>query len=404
MVREILRKVFGVRRLGKGLLIGFSVILVSLVLAPELLDRYHNRVLNLGIKRVPVEAKGLHGSLTVADLHADTLLWSRDFLKRVGYGHIDLPRLREGNVALQVFSVVTKSPRNRNYKSNPSDSDILMPGLILSGWPPRTWSSLLQRALFQSERLQRMVKKSGGDLRLVRNVNDLQSLLALREEKRGSVGALLAIEGAHCLEGKIENIDELFKEGYRMIGLAHFFDNEVGGSAHGVVKNGLTEFGRMVVRQLEERRMIIDLAHSSPRVYEEVLRMATRPIVVSHGGVKGTCDSVRNLGDEILRKIAGQGGLIGIGYWDGAICDPTPSSWARAVEYAITIMGEDHVALGSDFDGAVAVAFDTSELSLLTAELIALGMKEKTIRKIMGENVVRFLRKNLPLEEVKNEH
>lgn len=126
--------------------------------------------------------------------------------------------------------------------------------------------------------------------------------------------------------------------------------------------------------------------------------MATRPIVVSHGGVRGTCDSVRNLGDDMLRKIAERGGLIGIGYWDGAICDPTPSSWARAVEHAITIMGEDYVALGSDFDGAVAVAFDTSELSLLTAELMALGMKEKTIRKIMGENVVRFLGENLPLD------
>tara|TARA_Y100000588_G_scaffold338917_1_gene381219 strand:- start:7462 stop:8193 length:732 start_codon:yes stop_codon:yes gene_type:complete len=242
-----------------------------------------------------------------------------------------------------------------------------------------------------------MVKKSDGDLRLVRNGTDLQLLLASRKETRGLVGALLAIEGAHCLEGQIENIDELFNEGYRMVGLAHFFDNEVGGSAHGVDKKGLTEFGRMVVRQLEKRRMIIDLAHSSPRVYEEVLRMATRPIVVSHGGVKGTCDSVRNLDDNILRTIAERGGLIGIGYWDGAICDPTPSSWARAVEYSIAIMGEDHVALGSDFDGAVAVGFDTSELSLLTAELMALGMKEKTIRKIMGENVVRFLQENLPL-------
>ena len=181
-----------------------------------------------------------------------------------------------------------------------------------------------------------------------------------------------------------------------MIGLAHFFDNEVGGSAHGVDKSGLTEFGRLVVKQLEERRMIIDLAHSSPKVYEEVLRMATRPIVVSHGGVKATCDSLRNLSDEMLRAIAERGGLIGIGYWDGAICDPTPRSWARAVEHAVTIMGEDHVALGSDFDGAVAVAFDTSGLSLLTAELMALGMKEQSIRKIMGENIVRFLRENLP--------
>ncbi len=387
------------RRLIKGLVVVGVVGLVLGLLAPGLLDRYHNRVLPFEYGPVPEEAEALHRSLMVADLHADSLLWSRNLLKRADHGHVDLPRLREGNVALQIFCAVTKSPRNRNYQSNPSNSDILTPGLIVARWPPRTWTSLLQRALYQSEKLHRFVEGSAGELRLLRDSADLRALLETRGEKRGPVGTLLAVEGAHCLEGRIENIDGLFEAGYRMIGLAHFFDNEVGGSAHGVDKGGLTEFGRSVVRRLEERKMIVDLAHSSPKVYEEVLAMATRPVVVSHGGVKGTCDSIRNLGDETLRKIAENGGLVGIGYWVGAICEPTSRSWAQAVEHAVAIMGEGHVALGSDFDGAVAVPFDTSRLSLLTAELLALDMEERTIRKIMGENVVRFLLENLPEDE-----
>jgi len=142
--------------------------------------------------------------------------------------------------------------------------------------------------------------------------------------------------------------------------------------------------------------MIIDLAHSSPNAVADVLDMATRPVVVSHTGVRGACDSVRNLSDQLMKRIAAQGGLIGIGYWEGAVCDISPAGVAASIAYAIDLVGEDHVALGSDYDGATQVAFDTSQLVLLTDALLKAGVSEEAIAKVMGGNLIAFLRANLP--------
>ena len=105
-----------------------------------------------------------------------------------------------------------------------------------------------------------------------------------------------------------------------MMSPSHFFDNDIGGSAAGVHKIGLTEKGREWVRQMEARHMIVDLAHASAKTIEDVLAIATRPLVVSHTGVKGTCNNNRNLSDDQIRAVAAKGGLIGIGYWDTATC------------------------------------------------------------------------------------
>jgi microsomal dipeptidase-like Zn-dependent dipeptidase len=119
-------------------------------------------------------------------------------------------------------------------------------------------------------------------------------------------------------------------------------------------------------------------------------------VILSHGGVKGTCDTARNLDDELMQDIAMHGGVVGIGYWDGAICDPSPKGVVSAIRYAIDLMGVEHVALGSDYDGATAVTFDVSELSVLTEEMLQAGFTEDEIRAVMGENVKQFLLANLP--------
>ena len=103
-----------------------------------------------------------------------------------------------------------------------------------------------------------------------------------------------------------------------MVGLAHFFDNAVAGSAHGVEKGGLTALGRELVAELEARSMIVDLAHSSARTIDDVLSIATRPVVASHTGVRGVADNARNLPDDQLRGIAATGGMVGIGFWPTA--------------------------------------------------------------------------------------
>ena len=181
-----------------------------------------------------------------------------------------------------------------------------------------------------------------------------------------------------------------------MIGLAHFFDNELAGSMHGERKYGLTAFGLQVMRAMEAKGMIVDVAHCSHACFADVMRLATRPVVVSHGGVKATCDTNRNLSDDELRLLAKNGGVIGIGYWDAAVCAPTPAATARAIVHAVAVAGIDHVGLGSDFDGSVTTGFDTAHLDAVTQTLIDAGLSDSGIAKIMGGNVQRLLLAGLP--------
>ena len=341
------------------------------------------------------DAQALHDSLFIADLHSDSLLWKRDLTRRSEIGHMDLPRMRDGNVALQVFSATTKSPAGQNYDRNEAQaSDRITMLAIASFWPPRTWGSIYERAVYQLEKLHALAERS--ELAVITTGREMAELIAARERGDDAIGAVYLIEGAHPLEGDIEKLDALYDQGLRIVGLTHFFDNEVGGSLHGVSGEGLNDFGRQVVRRVDEKRMIIDIAHASPQMVRDVLDMSERPVILSHGGMKGVCNTARNLDDDLMQQVAARGGLIGIGFWDAAVCDVTPAGVVNAIRYAIDLLGVEHVALGSDYDGATAVMFDISEIAVLTQEMLKAGFTEREIRLVMGENTQRFLLENLP--------
>jgi membrane dipeptidase len=380
---------------------------VFFYVVPALVEARFNRALRAPPYAASERALGLHSALYVADLHADTLLWDRDPLARSPRGHADLPRLAEGGVALQVFAAVTKAPRGLNVERNAADTDNITPLVVAARWPPRTWTSLKERALYQARKLHEAAARSGGRLVFIRSAEDLERHRRGRDEWRerntgprqresAPVAALLAVEGAHALDGDVRNLDALFGAGFRMIGLAHFFDNEFAGSAHGVGKGGLTAAGLELVRGMERRGVVVDLSHASARTFDDVLAVATRPVVVSHTGVRATCDNARNLSDEQLRKIAATGGVVGVGFWETAVCGHEARSIARAIRHAADVAGADHVALGSDFDGAVTTPFDASGLALVTEALLAENFTEDEIRKIMGDNVLRVLAATLP--------
>jgi membrane dipeptidase len=341
-------------------------------------------------------AREVHARATVVDLHADPLLWGRDLLVRGTRGHIDVPRLIEGNVAVQVFGVATKSPRRLNIERNDDRSDNVTALAIGRGWPPGTWRSLTARSLHLANAFHGMAAASGGRLSGIRSGADLDAYLAHRADDPGIVGGLLAIEGAHALGPDLAGLDAIEAAGFRMVGLAHFFDNAVAGSAHGVEKGGLTALGRELVAELEGRRMIVDLAHSSARTIDDVLGLAQRPVVASHTGVRGVCDNARNLPDDHLRGIAATGGLVGIGFWPTACGGDDAAAIARSIAYAVGVAGVDHVGIGSDFDGGVGVPFDASGMALLTAALLDEGLDEASIAKVMGGNAIRVLRAGLP--------
>jgi len=368
----------------------------AFALLPGYLDARLNPVVSAPVVSPSDIAQRLHRNLFVADLHSDFLLWSRDPLTRANRGHTDLPRLVEGNVALQVFSTVTKSPRGQNYEANRGDTDNITPLAVLQLWPPSTWRSLAARALYQARRLVEASARSGGRLSVIRTASDLDRFVQQRSTNPGMIAGLLSTEGLQALDGNLQNVERLFEAGFRMFGLTHFFDNEIAGSAHGIGKGGLTQLGRQVLRRMEELQILVDLAHASPRTIQEVLGMTHRPVVISHTGVQGTCPGTRNLSDEQLRGIAATGGVIGIGYWDGAVCTIGAASTARAIRHAVDVVGVNHVALGSDFDGTTRMPFDTSGLVQVTQALLDQGFNPEQIALIMGGNVLRLLRETLP--------
>ena len=363
-------------------------------------EGWMNSVERVALPPVSANAQALHQSSVVVDLHADPLLWDRDLLERASTGHVDLPRLREGGVSLQVFGVVTQFPVTAGIeRTDPRWPDAITLLALVDRWPWEAVRSLKARALYQAHELDRLAAAPAGRFALVRSRADLDRFLAARAEDPALVGGLLALEGAHALEGDPANVATLFDAGVRMIGLTHFFDNEFAGSAHGIQKGGLTEKGRTLVREMERRGIIVDLAHASSTTIDDVLAMAEHPPVVSHTGVRGTCDNPRNLSDDQVRAIAGAAGVIGIGFWKTAVCGLGPADIARTIQYTVDLVGDDHVALGSDFNGAVTTGFDASGVPAITQALLASGLAESSVRKIVGANAVRLFRERLPAED-----
>lgn len=366
---------------------------------PVVVELGRNRVVPHDPWPVSDAARALHERLVIGDWHSDALLWDRNLLERSARGHVDLPRLRDGNVAVQMFTTVTKSPKGQNYSHNTTDAaDNITPLVIAQLRPPRSWFNLTERALDQAARLERFAQKAPEQLQIIRTRNDLATVLNARAEGAQIVGGLLGAEGAHALSGDLANLDRMYDAGFRLIGLTHFFDNELGGSLHGEGGNGagLTEFGQEVVAQMIARDMIIDLAHASPQMARDVLAMDGARPIVSHTGIYSHCNTPRNFADDLMQAIAAKGGVIGIGYWEDVTCDATPKGVAGTIVAAINLVGADHVSLGSDYDGAVETAFDTSELVALTQALMNAGLSEATIAKVMGGNMMRYLAEMLP--------
>lgn len=389
------------RRWLRRILLGLAVLLVVglagfFTLAPGIVERGMNKVVSRDLTEVTEETERLHDSLTIVDLHSDTLMWNRDLLDRADRGHMDLPRLQDGNVALQVFSSVSKSPKGQNYDSNTDESDNITLLAFAQLQPPRTWFSLLQRSLYHADRLEDAAEDSDGALMLVRTRADLDELVERRARGEDVVGGLFSVEGLHNLEGKAANLEKLFDAGMRMAGFTHFFDNEVAGSMHGVKKGALTDLGREVFDEMEERGIVVDIAHASHPAIAEMLARATRPVVASHGGVQATCEVNRNLTDEEIRGVAATGGVIGVGYWDAAVCELSPGAVVDAIEHVIAVGGLATAALGSDYDGATTVAWDTSDIAVITQELRDRGHGDEDIAAIMGGNTLRVLRAVLP--------
>ena len=368
-----------------------------LTFAPAILDEQQNVVVEHQAYEISDQAQQLHSSLLIGDWHADSLLWMRNLSEQYDYGHLDFPRMQQGNMALQMFTTVTKSPSGQNYERNSSDaSDNITLLAMAQRWPAATWTSLAERALFQADKLYKLAARDPDNLMLIRSRIELAEFLKRRQSNPTLIGGLLGTEGSHALDGDLDNIQRLFNNGFRMMSLQHFFDNKLGGSLHGTSGEGLTQFGRDAVNKMLALGIMLDVSHSSEQVVVDTLAISNKPLIVSHTGFQGHCPSPRNISDKLMEQIAAAGGLIAVGFWDGAICGNSPATVAAAIVYGIGLVGEDHISLGSDFDGTVTTSFDGSEMAIITQALLEANLSEQQIRKVMGENMLTFLQTYLP--------
>jgi membrane dipeptidase len=364
--------------------------------AADLFLRLTNRTTLKRPYSISSRAVALHQALFVVDLHCDALLANRDLFMKSRLGHVDIPRLLEGNMAIQVFSIPTVAPVRAGIPWIPTEMDAM--GMLFSalGWPSHTRKSTLERALHACRRFNYVAKESQGVFRSIMSVAALDAYVQERQNNPGLTAGILGVEGLHCLESSINNLDIFFDAGVRTAGLVHLSDNDLGGSAHGRKQGGITSFGESVLAGMEKKSMLVDLAHASARLLDDVLDRATRPMIISHTGLKGAHNNDRNISDGHARRIAAAGGIIGIGFFPWAIGACTMKALLKTLLYAVNLVGADSVALGSDFDGMVATPFDVSGMALLTDALLEHGLTTPDIAKIMGGNALRVFRDTLP--------
>jgi membrane dipeptidase len=220
--------------------------------------KYFDTSMNKITRSIPSQPNAGYDSLSfIADLHCDMLLWDRDFFEEHNYGHVDLPRMQKANMAFQAFTIVSKTPRGMNIEKNSDETDQIGLLSFVQLRPPSSWFSIKARAMHQVNQLREFERQSGGQFRIIRSKSDLKNLIDDRSENKKLTSGLIGLEGAHCLEGELSNLVEFYEAGVRYIGLAHFFDNEWTGSAHGIDKGGLTEIGKQLIKKMDSLHVVI---------------------------------------------------------------------------------------------------------------------------------------------------
>jgi membrane dipeptidase len=363
------------------------------------------------------QARRLHFSSIVVDTHDDTTqrFFSNNFDlgKRNSTGHIDIPRMREGGLNAIFFS-------------------IWIDGRTMG--PPA-----IQQALDQIDAIQQNVHKYSKDLAFARTAADVR--LA---HKQGKIAVLMGIEGGHMLGNDIRMVRIYSDLGVRYMTLSHFYNDEwADSSTDKPAHNGLTDYGKEIVREMNRTGMLVDISHVSDKTFYDALAVSRAPLIASHSSCRALCNHPRDMTDDMIKALAEKGGVIQINYEksfiDQAYKDARDKqaggvvnvfeqiqkecgkdqecftrkmdeqekqatadgrlphvSWERIIDHidhAVKLVGADHVGLGSDFDGASMPdgMDDVTHLPQITDALLKKGYSESDIRKILGENTLRVL-------------
>src|SRR5271156_107121 len=369
------------------------------------------------VDNISAQAHKLHFSSIVLDTHDDTTqrLFSKDYDlgKQNRDGNVDIPRMREGGMNAIFFS-------------------IWIDGRIMG--PPA-----IQKALDQIDAVRENVKKYSKDMQLARTADDVR-----RAHAQGKIAALMGVEGGHMIGNDIRMVRIFADLGVRYMTLSHFYNDEwADSSTDKPAHNGLTDFGKDVVREMNRQGIVVDISHVSDKTFYDALEVSKAPLIASHSSCRALCNHVRDMSDDMIKALAAKGGVIQINYEKSFIdqaykdaqdkeaggvvehmneltknCNNDEAcisremaklqqkltaegklphvSWERIIDHidhAVKMVGADHVGLGSDFDGADMPEGleDCSKLPKITEALPRKGYSEGDIRKILGENTLRVM-------------
>lgn len=344
---------------------------------------------------VPAAAQAVHDRLLVADLHADTLIWRRDLLRRGDLGHFDFPRMQDGGLAIQGFLVVTEAPREVIGGGLTDKSDRLTALGVFDQWPLPAIVDQTERALYLGSKLGAFCRRSEGRIRLIRTATELKSALDARAAGQDVRAVYLGLEGSDGTKHSIANLERLFKAGFVMSELCHYTDTPFAASSSGASGAGLTGLGRDAVKTMDGMGMLVDLAHASPRTAEDVLAIVKKPPLITHTGSASCHHDPKCLPDALLREVARRGGVVGLGFVSDYVGGDDFNAVVHALEHLTQVVGVEGVALGSGFC-ALPLPVAVDHFPRLTQALMDRGFTETDIARIMGGNVARYLLSALP--------
>jgi microsomal dipeptidase-like Zn-dependent dipeptidase len=360
----------------------------------RLVDRAVNRTARPGRLPASEVAAKLVRTSPVIDLVVGSALFRDTFVAGSRHGHVDLPRLKASGTNVVGLTIATAWPDLRGSLSRWQFRSL--------GMPPAAVGSNMGIAEWLIERIRRWCSESDGQLQVIRSPADLQACLV----EGGPVGVCIGVQGGHVLDGDAGNIARLWEAGIRMFAPAHVMDNALVGSSTGRGAGGLTDYGRDVIAALEEQSIIVDLSHMSLAGIAEALPALRRPFVMSHTGLTDIAGgrsrwrryspATRNIPASVAAEVAAAGGLVGIVLSTDLLGGSTLDAAVRAFSLAVESCGEEHVAIGSDMDGALRTVIDIEGLPALADALLGAGMPDASVSDLLGLNAARMLRTALP--------
>ena len=328
-----------------------------------------------------MDYQSIHKESTVVDTHCDTLkclfheftkprdsMWElrEDMGQRSSLGHLDVPRMIDRGISCQVFAVSSERSRTPAY-------------------PLRTAMVMIERFHRECESIPQLEP-----------VTSYKGIIEAK--KRGNVSGMLSIEGADVIEGRIEMLGVFHSLGVRMVGLVHSLRNQL---ADGVTDRrtggGLSELGVQAVEELDRLGMIIDVSHLNDVGFWDVLELTRNPVIASHSNSRAVCGHPRNMTDEMIEELAGNGGVMGMNFAPSFVhpVEATLGGVVDHIDHIVKLVGPDHVGLGSDFDGIPFTPKgleDASRMPDITRELVKRGYGKEDIVKILGGNHLRLIK------------